>query len=129
MQEPNAAARSVIMPTMATAAIEILLVEDDKFHQVMARKFLDKGGILYHLHTVADGKEALQFLRRQGPHGSAPRPELILLDLNLPLIDGYQVYAEIKKDPDLEKIPLMVLTGSDMEAAPERVQHIPQQIL
>ena len=95
--------------------IEVLLVEDDIGDVVMTREALAEGKVLNRLHVVGDGVEALEFLRRQGPHGDAPRPDLILLDLNLPRRDGRQVLAEVKSDPDLRRIPVVVLTTSEAE--------------
>ena len=95
--------------------IEVLLVEDDIGDVVMTREALAEGKVLNRLHVVGDGVEALEFLRRQGSHVDAPRPDLILLDLNLPRRDGRQVLAEVKGDPDLRRIPVVVLTTSEAE--------------
>ena len=95
--------------------IEVLLVEDDLGDVEMTREALAEGKVLNRLHVGGDGVEALEFLRRQGPHGDAPRPDLILLDLNLPRRDGRQVLAEVKSDPDLRRIPVVVLTTSEAE--------------
>ena len=95
--------------------IEVLLVEDDIGDVVMTREALAEGKVLNRLHVVGDGVEAIEFLRRQGPHADAPRPDLILLDLNLPRRDGRQVLAEVKGDPDLRRIPVVVLTTSEAE--------------
>lgn len=96
-------------------ALEILLVEDEKFHQLMAKKFLDKGEINYRLHQAVDGEEALDFLYRRGAFTGAPRPDVILLDLGLPKILGQEVFNQIKKDPDLKQIPVIILSGSEPE--------------
>ena len=95
--------------------IEVLLVEDDAGDVVMTREALEEGKVLNRLHVVGDGVEALEFLRREGTYGDAPRPDLILLDLNLPRRDGRQVLAEVKGDPDLRRIPVVVLTTSEAE--------------
>ena len=95
--------------------IEVLLVEDDEGDVVMTREALDEGKVLNRLHVVGDGVEAIEFLRRTGAHADAPRPDLILLDLNLPRRDGRQVLAEVKGDPDLRRIPVVVLTTSPSE--------------
>lgn len=95
--------------------IEILLVEDDEGDVVMTREALDEGKVLNRLHVVGDGVEALSFLRREGAYADAPRPDLILLDLNLPRRDGRQVLGEVKNDPELRRIPVVVLTTSEAE--------------
>jgi CheY-like chemotaxis protein len=95
--------------------IEVLLVEDDAGDVVMTREALDEGKVLNRLHVVGDGVEALEFLRREGEFADAPRPDLILLDLNLPRRDGRQVLAEVKSDPELRRIPVVVLTTSEAE--------------
>jgi CheY-like chemotaxis protein len=101
--------------TDAVAPIEILLVEDSPGDARLTREALKDGRIHHHLHVAADGLEALAFLRAEGPHAGAPRPDLILLDLNIPKMDGRQVLAEIKGDPDLVRIPVVVLTTSRAE--------------
>jgi CheY-like chemotaxis protein len=78
----------------------------------MTREALDRSKILLDVHAVEDGVKTLEFLRRQGKYSNAPRPDLILLDLNLPKKDGREVLAEIKQDPDLKTIPIVVLTTS-----------------
>ncbi len=90
--------------------VEILLVEDNPGDVRLTREAL-KGGKA-RLSVAADGEEALAFLRREGGHANAPRPDLILLDLNLPRRDGRQVLEEIKKDDSLGRIPVVVLTTS-----------------
>jgi len=96
-------------------SIEILLVEDNPGDADLAREALQSGKVLNHLHVVADGEAAMAFLRRQGKHASAPRPDLVLLDLNVPKKDGREVLAEIKADPDLKRIPVVILTTSRAE--------------
>jgi CheY-like chemotaxis protein len=98
-----------------TAHVEVLLVEDDVGDVVMTREALEEGKVLNRLHVVGDGVEALEFLRREGRFADAPRPDLILLDLNLPRRDGRQVLAEVKGDPELRRIPIVVLTTSEAE--------------
>ena len=98
--------------------MEILLVEDEKFHQVMAKKFLDKGNFHYRLHIAVDGEEALDFLRRKSHHENAPRPDLVLLDLGLPKIAGIEVFNQVKRDPLLKQIPIIVLSGADRDQLP-----------
>ncbi|MET9030818.1 response regulator [Nocardia sp. NPDC004168] len=95
--------------------IDILLVEDDPGDELMTREAFEDNKIGNTLHVARDGEEALEFLYRQGRHADAPRPDLILLDLNLPKYDGRQVLEKIKADPDLSHIPVVVLTTSAAE--------------
>ncbi|MFD8691987.1 response regulator [Streptomyces sp. NPDC059651] len=95
--------------------IEVLLVEDDPGDELMTREAFEDNKIRNTLHVVRDGQEALDFLYRRGAHGDAPRPDLILLDLNLPKYDGRQVLEQIKQDPELSLIPVVVLTTSSAE--------------
>ena len=92
--------------------IDILLVEDSEGDARLAMEALRDSKIKNTLHHVWDGEEAMTFLRREGAHASAPRPDVILLDLNLPKKDGREVLAEIKADPDLKRIPVVILTVS-----------------
>jgi CheY-like chemotaxis protein len=92
--------------------IEILLVEDNPGDVRLTQEALKDAKVLNKLHVASDGVEALEFLRRQGKYAHAVRPGLILLDLNLPKMDGRKVLAEIKEDPDLKRIPVVVLTIS-----------------
>jgi len=95
--------------------IEILLVEDDPGDARLTTEALKHAKVLNHLSVTADGVEAMAFLRRQGKYAQAPFPDLVLLDLNLPRKDGRAVLAEIKRDPDLKRIPVVVLTTSQDE--------------
>ncbi|NED12835.1 MULTISPECIES: response regulator [unclassified Streptomyces] len=95
--------------------IEVLLVEDDPGDELMTREAFEDNKIRNTLHVVRDGEEALDFLYRRGAHTGAPRPDLILLDLNLPKYDGRQVLEKIKQDPELALIPVVVLTTSSAE--------------
>jgi len=95
--------------------IEILLVEDNPGDVRLTREALTANKIRNTLHVVADGVQALAFLRKQGKHANAPRPNLILLDLNVPKKDGREVLAEIKGDGNLRRIPVVVLTTSGAE--------------
>jgi len=95
--------------------IEILLVEDNPGDVRLTKEALEDGKVLNKLHTVEDGIEALAFLNREGKYADVPRPELILLDLNLPKKDGRDVLAEIKGNGDLKRIPVVVLTTSRSE--------------
>ena len=104
------------MTTDATGQpIEILLVEDSPGDVLLTRETLKDAKVLNHLSVVGDGEEAMAFLRRDAPHTDAPRPDLILLDLNLPKKDGREVLAEIKGDSQLRRIPVVVLTTSAAE--------------
>jgi CheY-like chemotaxis protein len=95
--------------------IEILLVEDSLADVRLTEEAFRDAKVLNHMSVVTDGDEAMQFLRREGPHAEAPRPDLILLDLNLPRKDGREVLREIKDDPNLRRIPVVVLTTSRAE--------------
>jgi CheY-like chemotaxis protein len=95
--------------------VEILLVEDSPSDADLTEEALSDGKVLNHLHWVEDGVEALAFLRRQGKYTKAPRPDLILLDLNLPKKDGREVLAQIKADPSLKLIPVVILSTSAAE--------------
>lgn len=94
---------------------EILLVEDNPGDVRLTQEALDEGGSRGKLSVVNDGVEALAFLRHQGRYGASARPDLILLDLNLPRRDGREVLAEVKGDPDLRRIPVVILTTSQAE--------------
>lgn len=99
----------------AVKPIEVLLVEDDPGDELMTREAFEDNKIRNTLHVVRDGQEALDFLYRQGEYADAPRPDLVLLDLNLPRYDGKQVLERIKTDPELALIPVVVLTTSSAE--------------
>ncbi len=99
-------------PNTPMRPVEILLVEDSPSDADLTVEALSDGKVLNNLHWVEDGVEALAFLRRQGKYNNAPRPDLILLDLNLPKKDGREVLAQIKVDPQLKLIPVIVLTTS-----------------
>ncbi len=100
---------------MTAQIVKILLVEDNPGDADLVREALRDNKVYNELHVMKDGVEALAFLRRQGHHAQAPRPDLILLDLNLPRKDGREVLEEIKADPDLKRIPVVVLTTSKQE--------------
>ncbi|MEA5463804.1 response regulator [Leptothoe sp. PORK10 BA2] len=95
--------------------IDILLVEDSPSDAKLTAKTFQKARVLNNLHIVEDGVEAMEFLRQVTPFEEAPRPDLILLDLNLPRKDGRKVLAEIKDDPELRTIPVVILTTSEAE--------------
>jgi len=94
----------------------MLLVEDNPGDVRLTRESLKENKILVNLDVVGDGVEAMAFLRKQGKYSDAPEPDLILLDLNLPLKDGREVLAEIKNDPELHRIPVVILTTSATES-------------
>jgi two-component system, chemotaxis family, response regulator Rcp1 len=95
--------------------IEILLVEDNPGDVRLTKEALKEDKVYSNLHTVKDGVEAMEFLRREGKYRSVPRPDIILLDLNLPKKDGREVLQEIKTDGELKRIPVVVLTTSKAE--------------
>ena len=95
--------------------IDILLVDDDEGDVMLTRKALENGKIVNAMHFAKDGVEAMEFLRQTGKHVGAPRPDLILLDLNMPRKDGREVLAEIKQDRLLRSIPVVILTTSESD--------------
>jgi len=95
--------------------IEILLVEDCRDEAELTMQSFADGRVRNRVHWVEDGEEAMAFLRRQGSHAAAPRPDLILLDLRLPRMSGHEVLAEVKQDPGLKRIPVVIMTESDDE--------------
>ena len=96
--------------------IEVLLVEDSPGDVRLTQEAFRDANIAIHLHVASDGVEAMSFLRRQDEHANSPRPDLILLDLNLPRMDGREVLAHIKEDENLKTIPTVILTTSEAEA-------------
>jgi len=103
------------MTRIEARPVEILLVEDSPSDTELTIEALKEARVRNHLSIVEDGVQALEFLRRQGRYGRAPRPDLILLDLNLPRKDGREVLAEIKADDGLKAIPVVILTTSRAE--------------
>ena len=101
--------------TASGRAVEILLVEDNPGDVGLTRETLKDSKLLNHMNVVNDGVEAMAFLRHQGKYVNATRPDLILLDLNLPKKDGREVLAEVKADEQLRRIPVVVLTTSSAE--------------
>jgi chemotaxis family two-component system response regulator Rcp1 len=95
--------------------IEILMVEDNPVDVLVTREALKQGRIMNNLSVAEDGEEALDFLFRTGQFSAAPRPDLILLDLNLPKKDGREILTELKNNPDLRSIPVVILTTSQAE--------------
>ncbi len=96
-------------------SIEVLLVEDDPGDVVMIREAFEENKVRNRLSVVSDGEQAIQFLRREGVHAGAPRPDLVLLDLNLPRVSGREVLEQVKADPKLRAIPVVILTTSSAE--------------
>ncbi|WP_199423753.1 response regulator [Actinotalea solisilvae] len=95
--------------------IDVLLVEDDPGDVLMTREAFAENKVANRLAVVSDGVSALEFLRKEGEHADAPTPDLVLLDLNLPRMDGRQVLAAMKSDDELRRIPVVVLTTSEAE--------------
>jgi two-component system, chemotaxis family, response regulator Rcp1 len=93
--------------------VEILLVEDNIADIQLTEEALNEAPTPYSLHVARDGEQAMAFLRHEGVHVNAPRPDLILLDLNMPRKGGREVLADIKNDPDLRRIPVVILTTSE----------------
>ena len=100
---------------MPYQTVDILLVEDDPADVELIRETMANSKIVTHLHVVENGVEALKFLRREGKYADAPQPDLILLDLNLPRMDGRALLAEMRADERLKSIPVVVLTTSQAE--------------
>jgi chemotaxis family two-component system response regulator Rcp1 len=100
---------------MRAKPVQMLLVEDNPGDVRLTRETLKDAKLIVDLHVVGDGVEAMAFLHQEGKYASAPHPDLVLLDLNLPRKDGREVLAEIKRDPNLRRIPVVVLTISSAE--------------
>jgi two-component system, chemotaxis family, response regulator Rcp1 len=113
---PYAIANALLMPAGNGKSIEILLVEDNPADVRLTREIFEDGGERTHLNVVGDGEEAMAYLRRQEPYADRPRPQLVLLDLNLPKKDGREVLEEMKADTHLARIPVVVLTTSGAES-------------
>ena len=94
---------------------EILLVDDDAGDVQLTREAFEDGRLGNRLHVAPDGEQAMAYLRRQGAYAGRPRPDLILLDLNMPRMDGRELLAELKADPDFAKVPVAIVTGHDSE--------------
>jgi CheY-like chemotaxis protein len=95
--------------------VDVLLVEDDPGDVLMTREAFADFKVHNQLHVVNNGVDAMAFMKREGEYADAPRPDLVLLDLNLPKMDGREVLAAVKEDPDLRTIPVVVLTTSEAE--------------
>jgi two-component system, chemotaxis family, response regulator Rcp1 len=105
------------MPEFASVrSLEILLAEDNEFDVHLTEAAFRDAIVPNRVNWVSDGEAAISFLKRAGEHSHAPRPDLILLDLNLPKMDGFQVLEAIKADPQLKNIPVIVVSGSNREA-------------
>jgi len=103
------------MSTNMGRAAEVLLVEDSPGDVRLTREALKEGKVRNNLSVVSDGVEAMEFLRREGKYADAPRPDIVLLDLNMPRKDGREVLAEMKSDENLKRIPVVILTTSEAE--------------
>lgn len=103
------------MNAMAQKPVDILLVDDNPADVDLTREALRDARMLNRMYVARDGVEALAFLRREGEHAGAPRPDLILLDLNMPRMDGRELLGHIKADPELKRIPVVVLSTSEAE--------------
>jgi CheY-like chemotaxis protein len=104
------------MTRRITTKLTLLLIEDSPVHQELTRRAIEAVGINVRLHVVSDGVEALDYLHRRGEYAStdaSPRPDLILLDLNMPRMNGLELLEELKRDPGLRMIPVNILTTSD----------------
>jgi len=106
----------MIIPGTKVQPVEILLVEDNPVDVMLTKEALGGGRVCNNLHVAEDGEEAMDFLYKRGKYASVPSPEIILLDLNLPRKDGREVLVEVKKDPSLKHIPVIVLTTSEDQA-------------
>ena len=103
------------METTHAEPVEILLVEDDQDDIFLTKKAFEQQNVLNNLHVVRDGVDAMTFLRQEDDHADAPRPDIVLLDLNLPTMDGDEVLEAIEDESDLSMIPVVVLTSSEAE--------------
>lgn len=104
--------------------VDVLLVEDNSGDRDLTHEAFRLADIRCHLHAVEDGEQALAFLRCTGPYETAPRPALVLLDLNLPRKSGHEVLREIKSDARLRKIPVVIMTTSDSDSDLENCYHL-----
>lgn len=105
-----------VTPLADSRFAQILLVEDNEDDVFFTREAFAQTGFRVHLHHVDHGLKCLQFLRKQGPYGAMPTPDLILLDINMPVMDGHQTLTEIVKDNELKHLPVVVLTTSSESA-------------
>jgi chemotaxis family two-component system response regulator Rcp1 len=100
---------------MAATPIEILIVDDNPGDVLLTKEALRDALILNQVHVASDGAVALAFLKREGVHRDAPIPDIVFLDLGMPKVDGFQVLAEMKADPELRRIPVIVMSSSDAD--------------
>ena len=107
---------------------EILLVDDNPADTDLTSEVLAQSKQHYHVSTVSDGAEAISFLRQQGKYTTAPSPDLVVLDLNLPIRDGRQVLSDIKADPALQKIPVVIFTTSQANSGKNSTVGVPMRI-
>jgi CheY-like chemotaxis protein len=105
---------------MTKGLVTFLLVEDDDTHAHLVKRSLEKARVANELFRVADGIEAMTFLRQRDEHADKPRPDVVLLDLKLPKMNGHEVLAEIKRQPELRLIPVVIMTTSDTETDREK---------
>ena len=102
--------------TPSGQTMQILLIEDNPGDVRLVAEAIRQSKMLHELHVAEDGQEGMAFLRREGAYSAAPEPDIILLDLNLPNLDGREVLAEVKTSSELKRIPVVILTSSDAEA-------------
>lgn len=102
-------------PQLSGRLVEILLVDDDPGDVQLTAEAFEDGRLANRLHVAKDGEQAMAFLHREGPYATAPRPDLILLDLNMPRMGGREVLAEVKSDAELASIPVAIVTGNEDE--------------
>lgn len=95
--------------------LEIMIIEDDPMDALIVKRFLQRANVRFDLINAPDGEIALDMLYRISPHEHCPRPDLIILDMGLPKVNGREVLESLKRDPDLKKIPVVVLTGQPMQ--------------
>jgi chemotaxis family two-component system response regulator Rcp1 len=105
----------MMIMSAAPSLVEILLVDDDPMDVRLTLEILKRSKFHGRISTASDGVEALEFLRREGQYADSPRPDLILLDINMPRMDGFEALSEIKEDPTLRHIPVVILTTSEGE--------------
>lgn len=107
--------------------VEVLMIEDNRGDVVLVETAIERAGLPYHVTVVSDGAEAVEFLQRRGKYAQSPRPELILLDLKLPRKNGCEVLDEIRPDPLVREIPLVLLSSSKSELKRARSYELPAE--
>jgi CheY-like chemotaxis protein len=110
---------------MSESVIEILLVEDNPGDIRLAQETLKDYRLQNRIHIVRDGEEALQYLRRQPPFETAQKPDMVMLDLSLPKLDGFEVLEALQQDPDLRAIPIVILTSTKTDREALKKHNIP----